>query len=261
MFHVVLPWLFVFLAKTGGGRLVFYLGCGKLCLRSKNTENAMTQQKINFKAVPRTLVGKKVKKLRSQGQVPANIMGHSIESVPISVGSTQFVRLYNQVGDSGLFYLEVEGETEARPVLVDQVDSDPLSGLPQHVVFRQVNLKEKVTAEIPVEVIGEFKLANAVVITVHDSIEVEALPADLPEKFEVDISSLSEIGQAITFKDLSFDREKVELQVSEEELDTPVVLVQEVKEEPVEEVPTEETAEGEAAPTAEAAPEAPAEEA
>lgn len=212
----------------------------------------MTQQKISFKATPRTLMGKKVKTLRSQGLTPANVMGHLVDSTPISIKSNDFIRLYNEVGDNGLFYLEVEGEKTARPVLVDLFEVNALTNLPQHVVFKQVDLKEKIEAEIPVELVGEFKLAGAVVITVHDTIEVEALPTDLPEKFEIDISNLTEIDQSVTFKDLKFDRSKITLSISEEELDTPVVLVQAVKEEPVEEEVPAEVAEGEAPATTEA---------
>lgn len=205
----------------------------------------MTQQKINFKATPRTVKGKKVKQLRRQGITPGNVMGHKVDSVPVSVSTTGFNHLYNQVGDTGLFYLEIDGEDVVRPVLIEDVEVNPVSNQPLHVTFKQVNLKEKITAEIPVELVGEFKTAGAVVITVHDAIEVEALPTDLPEKFEIDISGLSEIGQAVTFDQLTYDREKITLMINEEEHDTPVVLVQEVKEEPVEEVVTEEAAEGE----------------
>lgn len=214
----------------------------------------MTQQKITFSVTPRTLMGKKVKQLRSQGMMPGNVMGNSVASTPVSINTNQFIKLYDQVGDTGLFYLEIEGEKTPRPVLVVDVEADAMSGIPQHVVFKQVNLTEKITAEIPVELVGEFKLAGAVLLTVHDSIEVEALPADFPEKFEIDVTGLTEIDQAVTFNDLNYDRSKITLMVGEEELDTPVVLVQEVREEPVEEEAPAEAAEGEAAPT-----EAPAE--
>jgi len=210
----------------------------------------MTQQKINFKVASRSLLGKKVKQLRTQGLTPGNVMGNSVASTPVSVPTTKFVKLYDQVGDSGLFYLEVEGEDSARPVLIDEVEVNPLTNQPQHVVFKQVNLSEKISAEIPVELVGEFKVSGAVVITVHDAIEVEALPTDLPEKFEIDISNLTEIDQAVTFNDLAYDRDKVTLMINEEEFDTPVVLVQEVKEEPAETAEPAEGTEGETTPEA-----------
>ena len=70
--------------------------------------------KISFPAQARTLLGKKSQQLRRQGQIPANIMGHGIASTPVSLTRTPFARLYEQVGDNGLFYLEVAAEKEAR---------------------------------------------------------------------------------------------------------------------------------------------------
>jgi len=194
--------------------------------------------KITFSAQSRTILGKKTKNLRKVGLVPANVMGHNIDSVPLTVDRQAFKKLYSKVGDTGLFYLELGDEKVDRPVLIDQVSFHPVTGDVVHVVMKQVDLKEKISAEIPVELVGEFDVKEATVLTVHPTIEVEALPTDLPEKFEVDISLFTEVGQSVLFKDLVFDRSKVELMVSEEELDTPVVLVQELKEE-VEEVEVE----------------------
>lgn len=194
--------------------------------------------KITFSAEPRTILGKKSKQLRQAGKIPANIMGRDVESTAITVPATDFKKLYNEVGDTGLVYLSVAGEKAERPVLVSEVGFNPVSGDIMHVVLKQVNLKEKITAEIPVEVVGEFNLPGAVLLTVHPTIEVEALPTDLPESFEINVESLTEIGQAITFKDLKYDATKIELLVSEEELESPVVVVQELQEE-VEETPEE----------------------
>lgn len=211
-------------------------------------------QKIVFSATPRSVMGKKTKQLRKQSSIPANINGNVEKAVPVSVNAMEFARVYDKIGDTGLVYLKVEGESKERPVLVSEVQHDPLTNEVVHVMFRQVNLSEKVTAEVPVEVVGELTLKSALVVTVHDAIKVEALPADLPEKFEIDVAQFTEVGQSVTFNQLSYDRSKVHLHVEEDQLDTPVVLVQAVKEE-VEEAPVVETpAEGEAAPTGETAP-------
>jgi large subunit ribosomal protein L25 len=212
-------------------------------------ETLMT--KTTFTAETRTLLGKKSKNLRQDGNIPANIMGRNVDSQAITIHRNQFIKLYQEVGDTGLVYLTVDGEKTERPLLVSQVDLNPVSGDVEHVVFKQVDLKEKITAEIPVEIVGEFDVAGAVLLTVHDAIEVEALPTDLPESFEVNVESLTEIGQAITFKDLKYDASKVELKVSEEELESPIVVVQELKEEEPEEEATETEA---GAETPEAAP-------
>jgi large subunit ribosomal protein L25 len=203
-------------------------------------------QKISFTAQTRTIEGKKVKQLRKQGKIPANISGNVEKTVPVSLDKVGFTKLYEKVGDTGLFYVKVEGEEKDRPVLVSEDQRDPISGELVHVVLRQVNLSEKIKAEVPVEVIGVFEIKDALVVTVHDAIEVEAFPQDLPEKFEIDISQFTEVGQMVTFNQLNYDKSKVTLMVEEDQLDSPVVLVQEVKEE-VEEVVVAAPAEGDAA--------------
>ncbi len=208
-------------------------------------------QKISFTAQPRAIEGKKVKQLRKQGMIPANISGNVEKTIPVSLDRVGFTKLYEKVGDTGLFYVKVEGEEKDRPVLVSEDQRDPISGNMVHVVLRQVNLSEKIKAEVPVEVVGVFELKDALVVTVHDAIEVEAYPQDLPEKFEIDVTQFTEVGQMVTFNQLSYDKSKVTLMVEEDQLDSPVVLVQEVKEE-VEEVVEAAPAEGEAATPGEA---------
>ena len=211
--------------------------------------------KVTFQAKPRTVTGKKVSSLRRAGSVPANISGQVEKAVPIMVEATAFTHLYHKVGDTGLVYLTVEGEKQDRPVLVSEVQIDPLSERVVHVVFRQVNLNEKVTAEVPVVVIGETPAKNAVVVTVHDAVSVKAFPQDLPEKFEIDLSKLTAVGQMVTFEQLPYDHSKVELDVPVDQLSTPIVMVQEVKEEIEEPTPVAATAE---TPTGDAAATAPA---
>ncbi len=215
-------------------------------------------EKISFSAKPRTLIGKKSHQLRAQSLIPANISGDLEKPLPISIDKVGFTKLYEKVGDTGLVYIKIDGEKSARPVLVNEVQFDPIINSILHVAFRQVDLTEKVSAEVPVELIGELQVKNALVVTVQDAVKVSALPQDLPEKFEIDISKFTEFGQSVTFAQLSYDKNLVELEIDAEQLDTPVVLVQEFKEEVAEEVVAA-PAEGEAAaaPADGAAPVAP----
>lgn len=217
-------------------------------------------KKITFQTEPRTLAGKKVGVLRRQGLIPANISGNLDKTIPVTVESRKFDKLYEEVGDTGLFYLTVNGEKADRPVLVDDVQLDPISSKVLHVVFRQVDLTEKISAEVPVELVGEVEIKDAMVVVLKDIVEVEALPQDFPEKFEVDVTLFTQIGDMVTYKDLKFDRSKVSLTIEDDQLDEPIVMVQEIKEEVevVEEVPAEGAegaapapAEGEAAPAEE----------
>lgn len=188
---------------------------------------------------------KKPNKLRNEGLLPANVYGGK-GSQAIEMPTKAFEKLYSEVGDTGVVSLVI-GE-EKRAVMIDEVQTNVLTGDLIHAVFREVSLKEKLTAEVPVEVVGEFKVPDGVLVTVLDQIQVEALPTDIPEKFEIDLEKLTEIGQTITYKDLEFDASKVSLVMGEEGEDTPVLIVQEQKEEepePVEEVVEDEGEEGE----------------
>ncbi len=214
-------------------------------------------QKVTFSAVPRQILGSKVKQLRQQSLIPASVSGNIDKPISISLKKNDFMKLYEKVGDTGLFYLTVEGDAKELPVLVTEVQHDPLSHQILNVSLRQVSLNQKVSAEVPVELVGEFEVKNALVVTLHDTIKVEAFPQDLPEKFVIDISGLKEFGDMITFEQLTgFDKTKVTLEVAEEELTTPIVIAKEIKEEVVEAAPTETAtpAEGAAETPAESAP-------
>jgi large subunit ribosomal protein L25 len=198
--------------------------------------------KITFSTTSRDLKGKKVRRLRSQGTIPGNIYVSGGESAAIQFSEKEFNKLYGEVGDTGLVYVEVGESKKSRPTLIDEVQVDPASGDVQHVSFKEVDLKEKIEAEVPVEFVGEFDVKEAVMVQVKNSIIVEALPSDLPEKFEVNIEGLTEIGQSITLADLNFDKSKISLVEIEadEDWENPVVLVQEQRQEEVVEEVVEE---------------------
>lgn len=161
--------------------------------------------KFVLKAEKRTLLGSKVKKLRRQGIVPANVFGHDVESLAIQVSAVEFARVYKNAGETSLIWIKVESEDKERPTLVKGLTNNPVSGQRMHVDFHQVNLKEKVTANIPVEITGECQLIKdglAVLDTNIQEIEVEALPTDLPESIVFDISDLLEIGAQLKVSDV-----------------------------------------------------------
>jgi len=203
----------------------------------------------------REIFGRKIKHLRRNGILPGNVFGKGIPSVAVSLPAAAFAKLYEEVGETGLIDLAIDGESKSRPVLVSSVHQDPVTSQYLHVDFHQVDLKVKVTAAVPVETIGEslaVKDLGGVLLVAVNEVDVEALPADLPEMIEVDISVLAQIGDSILAKDLKIDRSKIELQLDPE---ATIVTVQEQQEEEVEPEP-----EVEAAPEeAEAGDQAPAE--
>jgi large subunit ribosomal protein L25 len=206
--------------------------------------------RIALTAEKRELTGRKTKQLRKEGILPGNIYGADVDSLSVQVPLKEFQKVFNIAGETGLIDLSVSGEK--RPVLVHDIQYHPISDLPLHVDFHQVNLKEEVSANVPVELTGESpaeKQGIGTVVQVVSEITVTALPDQLPNSFTIDISSLSEIDQAITAADLSYDKEHVKLDVENPE-EMVIVKVDALtkEEEPVAEAVEGESPEGEAAP-------------
>lgn len=211
-----------------------------------------SSEKILFHVFSRGDLGtSSAKKLRKQGKVVGNVYGLGSDSQGVYMDKTAIKKLHASHGDTGLIYLQVGDSKKQIPALISEFETDPFGNEILHVSFRRVDLRDPIKADVSVVTIGEVNIPDSVVTLVKGSVEVEALPADLPEKFEIDISTLTEVGQTITLADLTYDKSKVTLVLDEDQNpnDIPLVIVQEIKEE-VEEVlevaPEGETAEPEA---------------
>lgn len=142
--------------------------------------------------------------LRRDGQVPGVVYGKGIEPVRIAVDAAIVRKIYRQAGASSLVNLVI-GDQSERPVLFREVQTDPRTGDLTHLDFYQVNLTEKIRAEVPLVFAGEAPAIEAfdgVLVTSKDKVEVESLPKDLPHEFVIDLSSLANIDDSITVKDI-----------------------------------------------------------
>ncbi|KKT87506.1 MAG: 50S ribosomal protein L25 [Candidatus Moranbacteria bacterium GW2011_GWC2_45_10] len=160
-------------------------------------------KKISLKASLRDVVGKKVKKLRAEGMVPAVLYGQGEESKNISVKYLEFSKVYAKAGENAIVELEIDGKIV--PALIYDTQLEHMSGNFSHVDFLQVNMKEEVEANIPLEFIGEsaaVKASGGVLIKTLEEVEVKCLPADLPSKFEIDISALATFEDQIKVGDI-----------------------------------------------------------
>ena len=125
-----------------------------------------------------------------------------------------FRKVFSKAGATGIVYLEIEGEKETRPVLISDIQKSPLKGTMLHIDFRQVDLTQKVKAEVSIKVVGEslaIKDKGGVLVTVLSKVMVEALPADLPEILEISIQGLTEFGQSVHVADIKIDKTKVKI--------------------------------------------------
>jgi len=150
----------------------------------------------------RKILGKKVKKLRREGTLPANIYGKDVKSLAVQLPQKEFEKVFRDVGETGLVDVAVNGEL--KPSLIHNVQHNYLHNL-LHADFFQVNLKEKVKTMVPIKIIGEAKAVVdklGLILQPLSEIEVEALPEDLPEYVEVNVESLTAVNEQITVGDI-----------------------------------------------------------
>ncbi len=162
------------------------------------------QETPNFSATSRVATGHKVKQLRREGLLPAVIYGNIKESRSLSLDAHTFTKLYMEAGTSTLINLSIDAEKPLK-VLVHDVAIHPTRNELTHVDFYAVNLKEKLTTEVPLNFIGTAPVVDVdggIFVVVKDELEIECLPDNLPQSLDVDISGLLTFDDSIRVKDI-----------------------------------------------------------
>ena len=154
---------------------------------------------------PRQVTGKKVAQLRRAGILPANVYGRGIPSVSLQITTNQLHDTIKAMTANEVLDLKIAGERAARPVVIHHVQRHPLTSGILHAEFYQVSLTHTMRADVPLVVVGTSDAVttfNGVLMTALESLQVEALPLDLPSRIEVDITSLVELEQSLHVRDL-----------------------------------------------------------
>jgi large subunit ribosomal protein L25 len=157
------------------------------------------------------------KYLRKNQLIPAVVYGKAEKSRALQLPYQAFRKLFRVTGMTQVFSLLVEGKKE--PVLVHDIQYDPLTDTFSHVDFLHVNLKVAVTANVPVEVVGiapAVKNFGGILTMVYQEIEVKCLPMDIPHEIKIDVSKLEAIGDSIHVSDLNLG-DKVEIHLNPED--------------------------------------------
>jgi large subunit ribosomal protein L25 len=163
-------------------------------------------QYVELAAEKRKVLGKRVKQLRRQGQTPGVMYGHDFEPVPLQFETRRLQQLLSQVGGSQLINIKVKGQKRPEMALVRDVQRDPIRQSVLHVDFYRVAMAERLTTEIPLEIVGESPIVErgeGILLQGISTIEVECLPGDLVDAIEVDLSDLIELDQALHVRDLA----------------------------------------------------------
>lgn len=145
------------------------------------------------------------RQLRREGRVPGNLYGHDIDAEAVSADARELGALVGSISvENTLVDLKVDGG-KARKVLIREIQRHPVRPDILHVDFFEINVDEKITVAVPLHLVGTptgVKNAGGVLQQVRHEIEVECLPGEIPESFEIDVTGL-EIGDSLHVSDLS----------------------------------------------------------
>jgi large subunit ribosomal protein L25 len=160
-------------------------------------------EKVVLNAERRDVIGKQVKALRREGKLPAVIYGHRTEPINISLDAHSASLTLGRLTSSSLVTIAVDGQEY--PALVREKQRDYIKNRLLHVDFLAVSLTENIRATVSVNLVGvsmAVKDYNAVLVANLQSLEVECLPTDLPERIDVDISVLARPGDGVRVRDV-----------------------------------------------------------
>ena len=184
--------------------------------------------------------GKKIKAIRESDKIPAVVYGPGVKNILIETEYRDFQKVFKDAGESSLIELNVEGEKEKRPVLIHEVQKNPISDKIIHIDFFQASLKEEVEATVPLVFFGvapaEKDLGGTLIKNITE-VEVKALPQNLPHEIRVSIDELKTFQDHILIKDLILP-ENVKIIKKPEEIVVSVAEQQKIEEElekPIEE--------------------------
>ncbi len=155
---------------------------------------------------PRTVLGKKVRKLRRAGIVPVHLYGRNIDPQPLQCESKTLLKVLTQVGMNAPVNVTVAGQDTQQLAFVREIQFDPSRGDMIHVDFLHVELSEEMSASIPIVTVGASpgaRAANGSVVQILFSLDVRALPMDMPSEIQADLSVLAAVDDVIRVSSLT----------------------------------------------------------
>jgi large subunit ribosomal protein L25 len=222
-------------------------------------------ERVKLEVKERELIGsRESRRLRREGLVPGVLYGRGKQPHPICVPERELRRALT--GGHGLHVIldvVLEGQKTTHASILKEAQQDPIKGRVIHVDLQEVRLDQTIQAQVVVELIGEAEgvKEGGVLSQVVREINVEALPMEVPDRIELDVSGMA-IGDTLRLADLPPREGVVYLDDPEEtvlaNVTVPTRIVEPEPEEGEELPEGAEVPEGEEAPegAAEAAPEA-----
>ena len=165
----------------------------------------MSSSRPTLAAETREVLGKKVAHLRRAGRLPAVVFGHGRQSVPVTVDAHEFELLRHRIAGSTLVDLSVDGK-KAHPVFIHDVQISPVNRQVLHAELFLVRMTEETTMDIPLVTVGEAPAVRdhgGTLLHALEMLKVKALPANLPQRFEVSVEGLVDFDIQIHVRDIA----------------------------------------------------------
>jgi len=160
---------------------------------------------VELTAQQRDMRGKQVKQLRQAGMIPGVVYGHGFEPIAVQLEVRPLQQVLSHVTGSQLVSLKLRGQKQPEMVLVREVQVEPISRQLLHVDLYRVSMTERLRAEVRLNLVGEapaVRRNEGILLHGISSVEVECLPADLPDAITVDLAVLNAVDDAIYVRDL-----------------------------------------------------------
>jgi large subunit ribosomal protein L25 len=157
---------------------------------------------FSIKAEPRTLLGKKARRLLRHGHVPGVVFRSNGESMPVQFEERTLGRVLHHAGTTHLIEVELNGERI--PTLLREVDREPITTRIRHVSLWAMAMDEPIETEVPIVLEGESLALKSGGVLIHpvEKLRIKCLPTQIPEAIHVDISPLESFGDSIHLRDI-----------------------------------------------------------
>ena len=165
----------------------------------------MTTNAVEIELNSRELMGKKVGRLRRAGIVPVHLYGPGMESRALQCNASQLIRVLATAGGATPIHNTIQGEPGNHLAFAREIQWDPKRDDLLHVDLLAADVSRPVTAQVPIVLIGESAGARTVSGTVmHQlrTVDIQALPLEMPSEIELDISVMEEPDSVIRVSDL-----------------------------------------------------------
>lgn len=183
---------------------------------------------VSLKLDERTVTGKKVGQLRSEGVIPSVVYGASMKPLATQSEFVATTKAVQAAGKHTPVHLTIDGKKQL--AIIKMIDRDPVKHSVRHVAFHAIKQNEVITTEVPLTLVGlgesDAEKAGLVILQALEKVEIKAKPGNLPEMFELDVTTLTSTEDKLTLGDIVLP-EGVEFADAEQDLELVVANVYE----------------------------------